>query len=276
MEHRTLSIDVGIKNLALCLFCKNTNSELVIENWDVINIAQDEIQLCIYPNCNKPAKFMKDTDTFCLKHSKKQSFLIPTAEMKITFIKKQPLAKLYEIADNYKIKYDMPSKKTILISLIESYIKQNSFEPIKKVDATKVDLVKIGKNMAIKLNDFLDKTNVTKINNLIIENQIGPIANKMKTIQGMIVQYFIMKNNIEVKNIEFISAINKLKDLGGNNTENYGERKKLGITKCLEYLTNDNHFNSMKTFFIEHKKKDDLADCFLQGLWFHMVKNKNN
>ena len=43
---------------------------------------------------------------------------------------------------------------------------------------------------------------------VIIENQISPLANKMKTIQGMIAQYFIMNNT---KTIEFISASNKLK-----------------------------------------------------------------
>ena len=36
-----------------------------------------------------------------------------------------------------------------------------------------------------------------------------PIANRMKTIQGMIAQYFIDKN---VKLIKFISASNKLKN----------------------------------------------------------------
>jgi hypothetical protein len=272
MEHRILSIDVGIKNLALCLFCKKPDTDLMIENWDVINIAQEEVQLCMTPNCNKPAKFMKNNNTFCLKHSKKQPYLIPTAEMKITFIKKQPLEKLYQIANNYKIQYEIPSKKNTLVSLIDNYLKTNCFEPVKKVDATKVDLVQIGKNMAIKLNDFLDKTNVIKIDDIIIENQIGPIANKMKTIQGMIVQYFIMKNNIEFQNIEFISATNKLKDLGGNNTENYSERKKLGVSKCLEYLTNNTYFTPMKLFFIGHKKKDDLADCFLQGIWFYTHK----
>jgi hypothetical protein len=96
----------------------------------------------------------------------------------------------------------------------------------------------------------------------------------MKTIQGMIVQYFIM-SNIVVGNIEFISAINKLKDFANaNNNEKtkYSDRKKLGITTTLELLSNDYRFIDKKDYFMTHKKKDDLADSFLQGLWF--VNNK--
>ena len=101
---------------------------------------------------------------------------------------------------------------------------------------------------------------------VIIENQISPIANRMKTIQGMVSQYFIMRNNC--RHIEFISSMNKLKEYNGSNIKiNYSDRKKLGIKVCLEIL-NDND----KEFFIKHKKKDDLADSFLQGLWY--IKNK--
>jgi DNA helicase TIP49 (TBP-interacting protein) len=41
-----------------------------------------------------------------------------------------------------------------------------------------------------------------------------------------------------------------------------------GIAKCLEILTNDYRFNKELTYFTTHKKKDDLSDSFLQGLWY--------
>ena len=38
----------------------------------------------------------------------------------------------------------------------------------------------------------------------------------------------------------------------------------------MECITEKNlHY---KDFFLSHQKKDDLADCFLQGDWF--IKNK--
>jgi hypothetical protein len=42
----------------------------------------------------------------------------------------------------------------------------------------------------------------------------------------------------------------------------------MGISKCLEIITNDFRFNEHVNYFSKHKKKDDLSDSFLQGLWF--------
>jgi hypothetical protein len=102
---------------------------------------------------------------------------------------------------------------------------------------------------------------------VIIENQIGPLAIRMKTIQGMLVQYFVMCP-VEVKHVEFISASNKLKDCDIKDKSKYSDRKKLGIAKCLETISTNSNFSSNLDYFNAHKKKDDLADSFLQGLWF--------
>ena len=53
---------------------------------------------------------------------------------------------------------------------------------------------------------------------VIIENQISTIASRMKTLQGMISQYFIMKG---IPSIEFISSINKLKIINNSNKNYY-------------------------------------------------------
>ena len=117
---------------------------------------------------------------------------------------------------------------------------------------------------------------------MIIENQISTLASRMKTLQGMITQYFIMK---EVPQIEFISASCKLKlftdsattqeDIDGDelivDASTYTDRKKSGIAVCRSLGEISRKYNSdyakWMTIFETHKKKDDLADCFLQGLW---------
>ena len=109
------------------------------------------------------------------------------------------------------------------------------------------------------------------IDYVIIENQISPIATRMKTIQGMIVQYFVM-SNVKANHIDFISASNKLKDCGIKEKTKYSERKKLGISKCLEIISTDFRFNQHLNYFNLHKKKDDLSDSFLQGIWY--INNK--
>ena len=268
---KVLSIDVGIKNLAFCLFEKPENDHnFKITKWDIINISEKEdIIKCSFLEknniCNKPAKFKKHDKCFCLKHSKKQILQIPTSEQKTTFINKQKLQKLYEIADSNSIKYEPKIKKCDLINLINDYINANYFQTIESKKAADVDLFNIAINIKTKFNKLFE--NEGKIDYVIIENQISPIATRMKTIQGMIVQYFIM-SNLKVEQIEFISASNKLKEFDVKEKTKYSDRKKLGIEKCLEKITNDFRFKEHIDFFNKHKKKDDLSDSFLQGLWF--------
>ena len=289
---RIVSIDVGIKNLAFCLFEKEANSSYFnIVKWDIVNLSQeDEIQncMCIEKNiiCGKPAKYTLNDSYFCLKHSKKQNYQIPSNELKTNFINKQKIQKLIEIADKYMIQYEKPIKKNDLLFKINEYINNKCFKEITSSNASQIDLITIGKNIKNKFNKIflIDE----KIDYVLIENQISPIANRMKTIQGMIAQYFIMNSNTQ--HIEFVSSINKLKnnskdkiqieqsinaknDNSDNANNDYKSRKKQGIVKCLEILTQEHHFNNMLPFFNNHKKKDDLSDCFLQGLWF--INNKH-
>jgi len=272
---KILSIDVGIKNLAFCLFNKSPTAEqFKVSKWDIIDISEQEnIVLCGFVEkniiCNKPAKFKKDEKCYCLKHSKKQQIQIPTSEQKPSFINKQKIQKLYEIAESHNIKYEPKTKKADLIKLINDYINSNYFQTIESKKAAEVDLFNIGLNIKTKFNKLFE--NEGKIDYVIIENQIGPLAIRMKTIQGMIVQYFIM-SNLNVEHIEFISASNKLKDCDVKDKSKYSDRKKLGIAKCLELITTDFRFSEHIDYFNKHKKKDDLSDSFLQGIWF--INNK--
>jgi hypothetical protein len=271
---KILSIDVGIKNLAFCLLCKSATNDWSILKWDVVDLTQkeDAAKCCVtdkFKLCNKPAKYTKDGYFFCLKHSKKQEYKVPTPELKPAFINKQKLQNLYDMADKYNIKYEKPIKKQDLVFLINEYVKNSCFEVVGSTNASKLDLVTIGKNIQCKLDHILEEQ-LSSINIVAIENQISPIANRMKTIQGMIAQYFIMRNNtIE---IEFVSASNKLKEEKKDSKSTYTDRKKLGIKKSLELLETEFKNPSWIDAFNNHLKKDDLADSFLQGIWF--IKEK--
>jgi hypothetical protein len=277
---KLVSIDVGIKNLAFCLLEleDNTNNVIKIIKWDVINLSQQtEIKCCVMDKnipCNKPAKFTKNSNWYCLKHSKKQDFQIPNSQLKPSFINKQKIQSLYEIADKYKIKYTSPIKKGELISIINDYIYNTCFEVVENKNAGKIDLVTIGRNIQYKFDDLLEQY-ISSIDKVIIENQIGPIANRMKTIQGMIAQYFIIRNN-NIQ-LEFVNATNKLKQNGNQKEKQakmtYSERKKESIIRCLDYITNNEKYREWESFFKNHKKNDDLADSFLQSLWY--IENKN-
>lgn len=267
---KILSIDVGIKNLAFCLLEKSSETDhFRIKKWDIVNLSEDESLKCVFADknsiCNKPAKFKKEDTCYCLKHSKKQQYNIPTSEHKPSVINKQKITQLFEIADSFNLHYDPKIKKAELSALINSHIKETYFETIESKKASEVNLFNIGINIKNKFNEILKDE--SKIDYVIIENQIGPLAIRMKTIQGMIVQYFVM-SHLNVDYIEFISAANKLKDCDLKDKENYKDRKKLGITKCIGILTQDFRFSENLEYFNTHKKKDDLSDAFLQGLWF--------
>ena len=167
-------------------------------------------------------------------------------------------------------------------NILTDYVSNKCFKEITNTNASQIDLITIGKNIRNKFNKIFSIED--KIDYVLIENQISPIANRMKTIQGMIAQYFIMNNNTE--HIEFVSSVNKLKQ-PQNLTEtptpenkieqkqngDYKSRKKTGIMKCLELLTTDHRFDNQLSYFNTHKKKDDLSDSFLQGLWFINKQN---
>lgn len=271
---KILSIDVGIKNLAFCLFEKpDGDNECKIIKWDVVNIGSETENKCCeiekFKDCNKPAKFSKNGKCYCLKHSKKQPFQVPTSDLKPGYINKQKIKNLYELAEKYNIKYEDPIKKVELISLINTYTFEKCFDPIVETNASKVDLITVGRNIKLKLDTILGD-DIGTLTYVIIENQISPIANRMKTIQGMLAQYFIMRNN--TTKIEFVASTNKLKDEKPEKKDSYSERKKLGVQKCLEYITIKPNYNCWEDFFKSHKKKDDLSDSFLQGLWY--INNK--
>ena len=275
---KILSIDVGIKNLAFCLFCNNdtTNHSFLIKKWNVVDLSTSEevVKKCCGKEkkgpCLKPAKYTKNNQCFCIKHAKKEKYVLPSGDLKSSYINKQKLQKLIDIVAKYKI----PSiaekpKKSDLVSLITDFAKENCYEELVKTSAADVDLITIGKNIKLKFDNlFLEEANIDYV---IIENQISPIANRMKTIQGQIVQYFIM-SGINVAYIEFISASNKLKEFESDDKTEYKDRKKLGIAKTQEIVQHNENFSNMLDYFNTHKKKDDLADSFLQGLWF--IKNK--
>ena len=296
---KLLSVDVGIKNLSFCLFdcdeskekdikdIKDINDKIRILKWDNIDLSEKNALTCSEPDktgiiCGKPATLYITNKSFCLKCSKKQPYLRLAPDLKPAFINKQKLLTLLEITKKYGIKYDaaIVYKKPEIIALINQFVLQNCFTDVCKSNATKIDLVTIGRNLQHKFDElFYNKGNDLKdlepleIDTIIIENQIGPIANKMKTIQGMLAQYFIMKNNNI--HIEFISASNKLKNFTPINAEtgkpeklDYKQRKQLGVKTSLNFVDTDARFSEWSTFLHNHKKKDDLSDCFLQGIWY--------
>ena len=243
------------------------------------------------PPCGKTSKYKKGESFFCERHAKSQSeWKLPTAKYSEKVIKKMKLNPLILFAtEELNIhKENLPKKKEQIFEVVIEKVKSICLEPVievKQKKAADTDLITIGKKIKSMLNHVLSCH--TDITHVIMENQISPIANRMKTVQGMLAQYFIMIHDTVV--IEFISSSNKLKMFGKTTavtsspsttdvnpnvlqSKKYREHKKDGVFYCKNILENNSWIED-KWGFHNSKKKDDLADCFLQGVWYLQHKN---
>ena len=226
---KIVSWDVGIYNLAYCVLEKDNNTDFEILNWDVISINPIEIKEKII--CSQ------------------------------TLInKKKCKAKAQFYTKNKSYYCTRHSKKT--------NTKLISIKPVKK---KKVPLFDLGKRMIDELNKL---PFLLDVDQCVIENQPVLKNPKMKSIQMILYSYFLIngvcKDTSPLKTIKLCSARNKLKVYDGPPVEikcknKYTKTKKLGIEYC-KYFINNRPLNI--DFFLTHKKKDDLTDSMLQGLWF--------
>jgi hypothetical protein len=335
---RILSFDVGMKNLAYCLFQVGENChDYKVLKWDVINLCTPIVRKCNNgdlggsQSCINEAKYCKakkcegvthvqdvdvdididvdvdvedetefETETanieyYCKKHAKKSNLKIPPSDLDIKKIRKCKLVDIQAIIDKYQIKdvnnlgqstpQSTPRQKNSkdkMIDIIQRELANNYLENIENVRATDMDLVTLGKNMMIELDKIVipynddnimgglaHTDNKYKIDIVIIENQISTLASRMKTLQGMIAQYFIMKHT---PCIEFISAANKLKMFMTKKKTTYTERKLESVEVTKELLETLPQLTDYKGYLDKNKKKDDLADCFLQGVYYLTLK----
>lgn len=271
---KIISIDVGIKNLAICILnsdnrCNNSNKfSIYIEKWDIIDLFEENHKMCDFKDkngllCKNQAKYFKNNCFYCKNHANKNyDYKLPTSELN-TYRRKN-LKELEKIINDYEIIVEKKTKSNIL-DAIDKYIKMHVFENVSSIKCNQINIIDIGKSIKIKLDNYLNNY-LNNIDLVLIENQISPIANRMNCIQGMLTQYFIMR---EINNIIYISPTMKLKNLNDKKTT-YSERKKLSIietNRLLEEINNDNiEKDKIIQSFNSCKKKDDLADCFLQAV----------
>ena len=298
--------------MAYCVLSQTQNADapITIHDWNVLSMIE-ETAPAIFPcncmiagknkktepkMCNKAAKYSKFDQYFCDRHAKiYKQYIIPTKKHSSAFIKKQKVPDLVALCNTHMLLLNKDAKtlkKEQLIEILSGFYKQVCFDPIvalKSKNANEIDLIHIGKSIKRLFDQLPDIDTITHV---LIENQISPIANRMKTIQGMLAQYFIMKNdNIH---IDFVSSSHKLnqfkqiasireptnaiiQDSGstGESTKtnpHYKAHKSDGITYCQEILEK-NETMTQWNLSMNTRKKDDLADAFLQGMWYFKQQN---
>ena len=293
-----------MKNLAYCLFeydplkmdageIKTPKSIVQLVNivaWDTVDLCdtaeKPAVTVCSRDGCKFAARFMHSPGSYyCMRHANASGYKMPLPSPLGTTktLKKMTLEELKAFSGEY-LSVPIPEKyekskikllQHLTDALAAEYLVAVSTKP-KVISAASLDLITIGRNMHRRF-DALPHI-ATGIDVVIIENQLSTLATRMKTLQGMITQYFILRG---VQDIRFISATNKLKlfskegeDKDKEVKDDYADRKKrsIEITRSLILITasiaSQITGSPMTVKFETHKKKDDLADCFLQGVWW--------
>jgi hypothetical protein len=287
-----MSFDIGIKNLSYCMISSN-NNDVVISDWKVLDISKGESDIdvqefkcsCLnkikkinqsYKVCGKNAKYEMMGQFYCEVHAKlTNSFIIPSKENSNKTLKKLKKSELINLCIKYGIFNEdetAKSKPDIMMKLCD-FLLTKRFVPVnveKSVNASDINLISLGRNMK-RLLDNVD--NLEKVTHIILENQMSTIATRMKTIQGMLAQYFIMKLDKEVL-ISFVSSFNKLRlfPKSCNVQDNYKQHKEDAIYHTRKILDRNISMQSWLHIFVDPlkrpKKIDDLCDSFLQGIWY--------
>jgi hypothetical protein len=285
-----VSFDIGIKNLAYCIFSIGQEG-ISVAGWGIVNLAlQDAV---VKPQCNcakakggalclKTATYKYGEDQrFCLTHAKSSGKLLPTKELSAAAHKKLKVDELAALCTKYGIGIRPTDKKPDVLAKVVAHFAARTLEPIvvaKSKNANQIHLVEIGKRIKAQFDAVFANCEPTHV---ILENQISPIAGRMNTIQGMVAQYFIMRDANDRLAIDFISSSGKLKGftdrvqpaVKAHDTNTYKDHKRDGIAFCHQFMAANGGLATFRHIIEAAPKKDDLADCFLQGIYY--LKREN-
>lgn len=253
--------------------------------------------------CGKKAKYGLPTDTsgtveeyYCETHAKvDKRWMIPKRaheKASLNKLKREPLDLM--VAEQ-KIVLD-PNTKSTKKTLVDALLAHFLSKSYTILDHTTVgnskhaDLITLGRNM-ITIIDRISVLRDSPPTHIIMENQISTVASRMKTLQGELTMYFLLRH--PTASVEYISSANKLKFFAPtvpndtpvqvprkerrdvvadtvpipNANQIYKKHKQDAITYTTQILQENPILQSWEPV-LTGKKKDDLADSFLQGIWY--------
>lgn len=237
------SFDIGILNLGLCIIESKGDSFEILE-WKNINLL-DQISkkmLCHHQKCNK-----------------KIHYWIPEDKKGLCGVHHKSLLKKKMIDNRYQ-------RYTTTKNTSDFELNQNIINTLEKYPQL-----------------------WEKCDQIIFESQM---KSNMKKVCFMIFSFLSQKSKLDtssIKDMKLISAIHKLQlpkdlldfELPEEETSTRLERKALATKHCNLIISNCGE-PKWKMFYQQQKQKHDLADAFLQSIWFlyrnkelRMIKKRN-
>ena len=274
-----LSFDVGIIHLAYCLFTKEDNNWKIID-WDNIDLTDREETKCA---CGLKASVIQNNLYYCKVHAKKLEVIKPFEEIYKGIEKNTDICSFIDC--NKKCSIDKSTVKYCLPHAKKEYKELENKLKIKKYKITNVNALDFD-NTRMKLITVLDsKKELLTANVVCIENQPSMVNPLMKSIACTLYDYFLIRGiidknitNSKIEKVKFMAPSNKIKLVDDNNTKkiiidkNTDKTVKYKLTKGLavKYASElISHLPVWVEYFNKQKKKDDLADALLQGIYFY-------
>ena len=246
---KLVSFDVGLRNLAVCVLEGTSRSNVKILHWEVIDVMAESVGLSkpLCYKCKKSANWVNNGKYSCKPHTTTTGKL-PTKKS----LNEKTIDQLQQTAIGLNVQGK--TKKELVESLYEHY-KTNTWT--RCVKSTKqVSVV----DLADPIAKALESRRSTWEHADLIAFEQQP-DKRMLCVQAMLHMWFVCQGY----RCKGVSATHKLTNIVTlqDSTKTYKGRKNTGIIHAQE-LVKDNNWN---TFMMKHPKKDDLADCFLQGVW---------
>lgn len=288
---RLLSWDVGIINLSFCLIeYDKVTKEWSIIDWDIINLTNRDKMKCYHCGA-KPSLFQqilgKDIIYSCKNHSKNintncddiENIFELNSENICCFEGKNKCTKTSKYQYNDKFYCNVHAKSEYK-KLSNSY----AIKPFTKKAVRDINLDELRLKLLRTLDD---KPLLLTAHQVLIENQPTLKNPRMKAISSTIYDYYLLRGIIDkeitksnVDLVKYMCPSNKLKladdgdtqklvKLKGDDAKSYKLTKALGIKYCSSMIsTNEATKEKWVDHFNSFKKKDDMADSFLQGIYY--------
>jgi hypothetical protein len=296
-----LSFDVGVIHLSYCLLTQTDyvqHDGTIIINWCIldwnnIDLTNRSEQKCM---CGAKASLTNTVNNeikyYCKTHGKKidtrikefnECFLLYNKNTQqntcCNYINNKSIICNKKISF---IKNDLCYCSTHAKQIYKTLQKSSDLKTFKLKNLSTLNFDDVKFRLMMELEN---RKNLLSADYVVIENQPSLKNPRMKSIAMAIYDYYLIRGIIDkditksnITQVKFMSPSNKLKIASDGDTKQlikakktddskaYKLTKSLGIKYCLELI---HHLPDWVKHFNSHKKKDDLADSFLQGAYFY-------